>query len=177
MVTRRQKIRRTLWAKQLQIEECKSIYLSPSDLRAFGIQASQVDLADDGLLHFEPRFFELHPERVLEKYPIDAAKNDDDIRRLHCIPTLQDAMDTIQANPPAAEDPLGAAQKLLKERLERFHYWDEDRFRWSWDYLDYELDSLREGGPPIFCLSDIAGLQKLVCGIYEHTLPGSCIYG
>lgn len=170
MDAKRLKSREILWAIWRQVEKCQSVFLSPSDLQAFGIQASQVDITDDGVPHFEPRFFEPHPEGVLQKYPIDAAENNYDIRRLDCVPTLQDALDTVQENPPVAEDPLEAAQKLFKDRLESYNFWENySHASWIHDHIEYELESFREGGPPLFCLEDIAGLQSYVYVINGDT--------
>lgn len=62
--------------KQLydQVDNYESVFLSPKDLQACGIQASKVDITDDGTLLFNPCFFQPHPERVLEKYPLDPLK-------------------------------------------------------------------------------------------------------
>jgi hypothetical protein len=57
----RQKTRQILWAIWRQVETCQSTFLSPSDLQAFGVNACQIDIADDGTLQFEPQFFKPHP--------------------------------------------------------------------------------------------------------------------
>lgn len=148
-----------------RIETCEIIFLSPSDLQeAFGIEARQVGSAENGFPLFEPRFFEPHPERVLQKYPIDVVANHYDVRQLDCVPTLSDALDTVRKTSPAPENILEAAQRLLDERLEEF---------WSWDFhnhadsihchIEYELGVIREGGPsPIFTLEHLMGLQGVV---------------
>lgn len=63
--------------KQLydQVDDYGFVFLSPEDLQVCGIQASQVDITEDGTLLFNPCFFRPHPERVLEKYPLDPLKN------------------------------------------------------------------------------------------------------
>lgn len=110
-----------IWELVRRIENCESIFLSPSDLQeTFGIEARQVGSAEIGFPLFEPRFFEPHPEQVLQKYPIDMVKNDYDVRQLECVPTLSEALDTVRKTSPTPEDILEAAQKLLDERLEEF---------------------------------------------------------
>lgn len=159
----KQRTKEFLSAIWWQVEDCQSIFLSPSDLQAFGVEACQVDITDDGVPQFEPCFFEPYPAGVLQKYPIDAAGNDYDIRRLKCIPTLQDALDTVRESLPISEDPLEAAQKLLEERLEKYNFWDDvDHARAIQYHIEYELSAFREGGPPLFTLQDIAGLRKWV---------------
>lgn len=44
----RRESRKRLWATWHQIENRESIFLSPSDLRAFGIEARKVGIAADG---------------------------------------------------------------------------------------------------------------------------------
>jgi hypothetical protein len=90
------KVRKYFTAVWWQFEDCKSTFLSPSDLRTFGIEACQVDIADDETLQFEPCFFKPHPPGVLRNHPIDVAASDYDVRRLGGIPTFQDALDEIQ---------------------------------------------------------------------------------
>lgn len=159
----RQRNREIFWAIWQLVEACQSTFLSPSDLQAFGIHACQVDIANDETLQFERHFFEPHPTGLLRKYPIDAAKNDYDIRRLHCIPTFQDALDKVRESLPVSEDPLEAAQKLFEERLKDYYWWDDYSRADSINcYLEYVLHSAREGGPPFFYLDDLCGLQGLV---------------
>lgn len=106
-------IRAQLYTKWLaaakSLEQYSSSFLSPSDLLPFGIQASQVGLTDDGRLRFEPCFFEPYPDAVLQKYPIhpqvdDSGEDAHQRHALHDIPTLADALDTVQKNPPTEED-------------------------------------------------------------------------
>lgn len=157
----RHRAREILWATCRQVEHCQSIFLSPTDLQAFGVEAYQVDITDDGVLQFEPRFFDPHPTGVLQKYPIDAAANDYDVRQLHCVPTLQDALDTVQESLPVSEDPLKAAQNLLEERLKEYHFWDDSHGSWTENHIEYELGALRQGGPPGFCLYGLASWEPM----------------
>ena len=166
----RQRNRETLWAIWQQVEACQSTFLSPSHLQAFGVEACLIDIADDEALQFEPRFFEPHPTGLLRKYPIDAAGNDYDISRLHCIPTFQDALNTVRESLPVSEDPLEAAQKLFEERLKNYHFWDDyDHADWIHNHLEHVLHAVREGGPPPFYLEDIAGLGGGCMSIADHS--------
>lgn len=146
-----------------QFEDCRSTFLSPSDLQAFGVEARHVGTTDDGVPQFEPRYFEPHPEEVLRKYPIDAAANNYDVRRLEYIPTLQGALDTVRETIPASEDPLEAAQKLLEKRLEKYHFWDDYAHADSIHcHIEYELGAIREGGHPLFSLDELTGIGEWV---------------
>ncbi|KAJ5667887.1 uncharacterized protein N7477_006457 [Penicillium maclennaniae] len=153
----RVRAREILWATYRQIEDCQSIFLSPTDLQAFGVEAYQVDIKDDGVLQFEPSFFDPHPAGILQKYPIDAAANDYDVRRLPCVPTLQDALETVQKSLPVPEDPLRAAQNLLEERLKKYHFWDDTHCSRIENHIRYEFGATRKGGPPTFGLGDLRG--------------------
>lgn len=157
----RHRAREILWAKYRQVEDCQSTFLSPTDLQAFDVEAYQVDITDDGVLQFEPRFFDPHPAGVFQKYPINAATNDYDVRRFQCVPTFKDAIDTVQESLPVSEDPLKAAQNLLEERLKEYHFWDDSHASWTESYVRYELGALRKGGPPVFCLYDLASREAM----------------
>lgn len=61
-----------------RLENWESFFLSPDDLQSLGIKAFQVGIADDGTLQFDPCFFRPHPDRVLQKYPIDPSEFTDD---------------------------------------------------------------------------------------------------
>jgi hypothetical protein len=156
----RHKAREIMSATSRQIEDHHArqpLFLSPTDLQAFGVEAYQVGITDDGVLQFEPRFFDPQPAGLLQKYPVDAAANDYDVRRLECVPTLQDALDTVQQSLPVSEDPLKAAQNLLEERLKKYHSWDDAHASWISDHIEYELEAIREGGPRRFCLDHLWG--------------------
>lgn len=159
----KQKAREFFTAVWLQLEDCQSTFLSPSNLRTFGVEACQVDIADDETLQFEPCFFKPYPPGVLRNHPIDAAGNDYDIRRLQVIPTFQDALDRVQKSLPVPADPLDAAQKLLEERLEEYNFWGNyaqaDAIHC---YLEYTLHAAREGGPRGFTLQDLFGLWDIL---------------
>jgi hypothetical protein len=135
-----------------------------------GVEACQVYIADDEL-QFEPCFFKPHSVGVLQKYPIDAAKNEYDIRRLNCVPTSRDALDTVQESLPISEDPLEAAQKLFKKGLEYYNSWDDlEHAGCIGNYLEYVLGAAREGGPPLFKLDSLAGLQAWM---YVNSQPNT----
>ncbi|KAJ6115766.1 polyketide synthase [Penicillium sp. IBT 18751x] len=134
---------------------------------AFGVEAYQVDIKDDGVLQFEPNFFDPRPAGILQRYPIDAAANDYDVRRLPCVPTLQDALETVQKSLPVPEDPLRAAQDLLEERLEKYHFWDDNHCSRIENQIRYELGAVRKGGPPRFCLGDLLASWEGIRGNYD----------
>lgn len=97
----RQRNREIIWAMWRKIEDCKSIFLLPSDLQAFGIEASQVGISENKTLQFEPFFFKPHPVGVFQKYPIDVISQSYEPTLLEYVPTLQDALDAVQNKPPA----------------------------------------------------------------------------
>jgi hypothetical protein len=66
-----------------ELHSCDSVFLSPDDFQKLGIQASQIDMTEDGGLHFDPCFFQPHPERVLEKYPLDLLNMEQDMEPLN----------------------------------------------------------------------------------------------
>ncbi|KAJ5201685.1 uncharacterized protein N7498_006348 [Penicillium cinerascens] len=144
----RHRAREILWATYRQVEYCQSIFLSSTELQAFGVEAYQVDITDEGVLQFEPRFFDPHPAGVLQKYPINASANNRNYGRLECVPTLQDAINTVQESLPVSEDPLKVAQNLLEERLKEYHFWDDSHASWTESHIRPELRAIREGGPP-----------------------------
>lgn len=116
--------RKRLWPTRLQIENCETIFLSPSDLLAFGIEARKVGTAADGDPQFEPRYFERHPEQVLRKYPIDPkANNEHDFCPLYWLHSFQGGLDTVRETGPESGDLLEAAQKLFEERLKDYNSW------------------------------------------------------
>jgi len=51
----------------------------------FGIQASQIDMTEDGRLQFDPCFFQPYPETVLEKYPLDPLNMDEGTESLNLL--------------------------------------------------------------------------------------------
>jgi len=55
------------------------------DLQMFGIQASQIDMTEDGRLQFDPCFFQPYPETVLEKYPLDPLNMDEGTESLNLL--------------------------------------------------------------------------------------------
>jgi len=149
---------KVLLATLRQFEDCQSIFLSPTDLQAFGVEAYQVDIADDGIPQFEPRFFDPYPVGVLQKYPINAAGNNYDVRRFPYMPTLQDALATVQESLPVSEDPLKAAQKLFEKRLKEYHFWDDHSHAdFIANHIAYELSAVRDGGSPFLSLLDLGG--------------------
>lgn len=152
-----------IWEIWRQVEKCQSTFLSPSDLQAFGIEARQVANTHDGFPQFEPCFFEPHPEEVLRKYPIDVVANEYDVRRLTCVPTLEDALSTIRETTPASEIPLEAAQKLLEEELKEYH--SRDGFAhgdWIHNQIEFEHAAYREGGQPLFTIDQFTSIGEWV---------------
>lgn len=97
-----QESRKSLTVIWRQVEGCHSTFLSPSDLRAFGIETRQVETTGDGALQLEPCYFVPHPEEVLRKYPTNYDINGNDVRRLDGIPTLEDALVTVRGLPRKA---------------------------------------------------------------------------
>lgn len=141
---------RAMWKR---IAACKSFFLSPSDLQRLGVEARQVENTDDGDPKFEPRFFKPHPAAgVLQKYPIDPAAPSSKQRMespLWCIPTLQEALATVQETFPKPEDPLKAARELVEEKSEHWHSFDHHQHAFRLHlYITSELDARRKGGPP-----------------------------
>ncbi|KAJ6084290.1 hypothetical protein N7486_011090 [Penicillium sp. IBT 16267x] len=165
----RQRNRDIIWAIWRKIEACKSTFLSPSDLQAFGVEAYQVDISKNETLQFEPCFFKPHPVGVFQKYPIDVTSQSYDPHRIEYVPTLQDALDTIQNRPPATEDPLEAAQELLQKMLEDYYSRDVYSHVESINcHFPYIFASDREGGPPglpFFRLNQIGDVSTWVCDI------------
>lgn len=153
-----------IWEIFRKIEDCQSIFLSPSDLQAFGVEASQVGISND-TLQFEPCFFNPHPVGIFQKYPIDMNFESYNPGRLEYVPTLQDALNITRNRPPATatEDPLEAAQELLKTMLKEYHSRDIYSHIQSLKcYFDYIIGSYREGGPPGLTLFQIGDISKWV---------------
>lgn len=110
--------RRNESLKQLyqQVESYRSVFLSPEDLQALGIQASQVDITEDGALQFNPCLFRPHPERVLEKYPLDPLKKTSYITPLNYRPDWDTILERIKEGSPGIkyEDAAECATKECK---------------------------------------------------------------
>lgn len=117
--TRRRKAVKQLYHR---LQSCESWFLSPGDLQGLGIQALQVGITDDGILQFDPCFFQPYPERVLQKYPIDIVQMAANYPP-ETIPPLNFRLDFDYIlrdfeNDPGIKDPLDAARSRYKSTME-----------------------------------------------------------
>jgi hypothetical protein len=129
-----------------RIKDYESFFLSPSDLQGLGIQAFQVGITDDGVLQFHPCFFRPHPERVLQKYPLDTSEMIDGFPKLNYRPDFDSILSRVLVNCPNTEDPLALARMFYDDAMEltSLDEWDS-RAREIWYYIDSQSDSPRKG--------------------------------
>lgn len=108
---------------QQQVRSGEPGFFSPDDLRIFGIQASQIDMTEDGRLQFDPCFFHPHPEKVLEKYPLDPLLMDGGITPLNCRPDYDAILEEFS-------EVFSDSEKAIKCATERYNLerqmYDED---------------------------------------------------
>lgn len=92
---------------------------SPSDLQMLGIQAFQVATANDETIKFDPYFFLPHPERLLQKYPLDdsSATSLSKPRTLRDpTPTLEDFLKDEDKDPSSDPELEFTLQDVLKDK-------------------------------------------------------------
>lgn len=143
-----------------QVNDCESFFLSPSNLQGFGIRAYQVGITDDGVLQFHPCFFLPHPERVLQKYPIDTSQiSVDDCPKLNNRPDFDSILRDVLISNPNAEDPFTLAMEEYEELMlvAGPHEW-ESRAHETQYYMSWHISTYRKGRP-IF--SSLVGLGSL----------------
>ncbi|KAJ6100795.1 hypothetical protein N7499_000425, partial [Penicillium canescens] len=141
----------------LRVKEYKHVFLSLDDLKALGIQASQVETSQDGDIHFNPCFFQPYPERVLQKYPLD---NPNGITDLNC-PDLDYFLRKVEREYPDQKYPIIKAKSLYKKYLSS---WPEDQWELraleTETHVECQISSLRKGIAGLFFTGDLAEFQS-----------------
>lgn len=146
-----------------RLKDHESFFLSRSSLQDLGIQASQVDITDDGILKFQPCFFRPYPERVLQLYPLDTS----DISGGLPLPELYDQPDfastlaKVLLRYPDAEDPLKIARNEYEEimSVRSPDEW-ETHARETEQYISLVHDATRKGRPICSSLLDLGSLRR-----------------
>ncbi|KAJ9487299.1 hypothetical protein VN97_g6032 [Penicillium thymicola] len=161
---------------------------SPSDLQMLGIQAFQVATTNDETIQFDPCFFLPHPERLLQKYPLDDSSGTS-LSRPRTLrdpnPTLEDFLKDEDRDPspdrgvvftvkavwkdedrgpsPDPEAKLEDAKVRLKWALRT-----RDEFKDEWythadevyGHVDQQVHACRKGPTGTFYLPDLAKVEK-----------------
>ncbi|KAJ5812434.1 hypothetical protein N7474_008735 [Penicillium riverlandense] len=165
----------SLKSLQQQVRSCESVFLPPDDLLILGIQATQIGIAEDGRLLFDPCFFQPHPERVLEKYPLDPLNMDEDFAPLNLRPDYDAFLEEISQEVPNTD----RAVRLATERYNLHkQLYEEDWLAQShltWQHIDSHLSQEnRKGLPKSLALSDLSPPRALwpssCCSRDEHRM-------
>ena len=144
-----------------RVRNHQSVFLSPGDLQKLGIQAFQVDITDDGILQFDPCFFQPYPEKVLQKYPLDPVSMDDWFPKLNYQPDLNEILKRIREIYPEAEDCVEIAQAKYEHEVALMEGSWMERAREMYDHIDWQLYAWRKGRPRNSPLFDLAALKAL----------------
>lgn len=143
-----------------RLKDHESFFLSPSNLQDLGIQASQVDITDDGILQFQPCFFRPYPERVLQLYPLDTSAMTEGLPELYDQPDLASILAKVLLEYPDAEDPLKVARNEYEERaLVRSPDEWETHARETEYYISLVHNAPRKGRPGLSSLLDLGSLK------------------
>lgn len=117
----------------IRVKECKAFFLSLKDLKELEIQASQVETSEDRGILFDPCFFEPHPERVLQKYPLDHLGN---ISDLYC-EDLNYSIKKVEQEHPEQKYPITKAKSLYKKYLKA---WPDDDWQRHAHQTQYHVE-------------------------------------
>jgi hypothetical protein len=156
MNSRKQGRDSVLHSLYLRVKEYKPFFLSLDDLKVLGIQASQVETSQDGDINFNPCFFQPHPDRVLQKYPLD---DPNDIPDLNC-PNLDYFLRKVEQEYPDQKYPVIKAKTLYKEYL---RFWPDDQWERkaleTKTHVEYQLSTLRKGSTGLFFTDDLTDFR------------------
>lgn len=142
-----------------RVKDHESFFLSPSNLQDLGIQASQVDITDDGDLQFQPCFFRPYPERVLQLYPLDTTLTHG-LPELYHQPDFASILAEVLLENPDTEDNLKFARIKYEEHalLRSPDEW-ETHARETEYYISRACDVARKGRPGLSSLLDLGSLK------------------
>lgn len=139
-----------------QLRSCNSVFLSPDDLQKFGIQASQIDMTEDGGLQFDPCFFQPHPERVLEKYPLDPLNMEKDMEPLNLRADYDAILEEFIKVYPDPDEAIKWATWEFNEEIELYAGdWRAHSYA-TWDHIDCHMKAKNRKGLSKSRLSDLA---------------------
>ncbi|KAJ5462315.1 hypothetical protein N7530_010520 [Penicillium desertorum] len=105
-----------------RVKDFEPDFPSPDDLQMLGIRAFQVPTTNDEIIQFDPCFFLPHPERFLQKYPLD------------------NSSDVISTHPRTLRDPTPTLEDILKDEDGDLPSDPEDRLRVAKSQLEFRLD-------------------------------------
>ncbi|KAJ5534695.1 hypothetical protein N7527_000949 [Penicillium freii] len=148
---------------QQRVNGFETFFLSPSELQGFGIRAYQVGITDDGVLQFHPCFFLPHPERVLQKYPIDTSRiSVDGCPKLNNRPDFDSILKHVLITNPNAEDPFTLARESYEEIMlvAGPHEWGSRAHETQY-YMSWHIRTCRKGRPTFFSLIGLGSLTAL----------------
>ncbi|KAJ5426364.1 hypothetical protein N7465_001434 [Penicillium sp. CMV-2018d] len=146
---------------------------SNDDLQRLGIQVSQVATVNDEIILFNPCFFRPHPDRLLQKYPVNSDPEENEKPpRLRLVPTFDEILEDCQEEYSNPEEAQQAVESQI-EALQDLQY-DEDWYMQGlsiYDYMDWQLHASRTIQPGICCLWDL-GDQEYFSPPYKQGDPG-----
>ncbi|KAJ5201917.1 uncharacterized protein N7498_006580 [Penicillium cinerascens] len=152
-----------------EVDDYESVFLSPKDLQACGIQASQVDITEDGTLLFNPCYFRPHPERVLEKYPLDPLKQATYIPYLNFRLDLDTLFERIKKGSPGIkhEDAVELTNHEFRLKTEMFAgNWSRHAHATERHIMGQITAHPRKGRPGLFSFFDLGSPR-----MYWRTKP------
>ncbi|CAG8058855.1 unnamed protein product [Penicillium salamii] len=143
-----------------RLKDHESFFLSPSSLQDLGIQASQLDITDDGTLKFQPCFFRPYPERVLQLYPLDTFVTED-LPKLYSQPNFASILAEARLKYPDEEYAFKVAKRNYEECavLRSPDEW-ETHARETEYYIDLALEAPRKGLPELSSLLELGSLER-----------------
>lgn len=143
-----------------RLKDHESFILSPSNLQDLGIQASQVDVTDDGILQFQPCFFRPYPERVLQLYPLDTSAMTEGLPELYDQPDFERIFRIWVLQKNFCQNRSKVARNEYEERaLVRSPDEWETHARETEYYISLVHNSPRKGRPGLSSLLDLGSLK------------------
>lgn len=144
-----------------QLKALEPDHPSNDDLQRLGIQVSQVVTVNDEIILFNPCFFRPHPDRLLQKYPVNPDPEENEKPpRLRLVPTFDEILEDCQEEYSDPEEVQQAVESQI-EALQDLQY-DDDWYMQGlsiYDYMGWQLHASRIIEPGIRCLWDL-GDQK-----------------
>lgn len=143
-----------------QLKAFEPDHPSNDDLQRLGIQASRVATVNDEII-FNPCFFRPHPDRLLQKYPVNPDPEENEKPpRLRLVPTFDEILEDCQEEYSDPEKVQQAVESQI-ETLQDLQC-DEDWYMQGlsiYNYMGWQLNASRTIEPGICCLWDL-GDQK-----------------
>ncbi|KAJ9480805.1 hypothetical protein VN97_g12724 [Penicillium thymicola] len=112
---------------------------------------------NDEIVLFNPCFFRPHPDRLLQKYPVNLDPEENEKPpRLRLVPTFDEILEDCQEEYSDPEEVQQAVESQI-EALQNLQY-DEDWYMQGlpvYHYIGWQLHASRTIQPGIYCLWDL----------------------